>query len=144
MKRRLLQLAVSAIVFLTFAAPVLANSSFWSFRMYNQVVDGQRNGVFHQMTAGSLTNRGQIWIESWDAGSIPPDVAEVYIDVYKDNGWWGDERYCRLFVTPYRNGSSKQFYKSCGSIPSGSYYIYAEKLYNDGRNIGAQGDLISN
>ena len=50
--------------------------------MYNQVVDGQGDGIFHQMTAGSLTNQGQIWVESWDAPPYPPDIAPVCIEAW--------------------------------------------------------------
>ena len=47
-KRRIVQTAVTLLVLLAFASPVLANSSFWSYRMYQLVVSGEQNGVFHR------------------------------------------------------------------------------------------------
>lgn len=105
-------------------------------------MDGQRNGVYHQLDAGSLRNTGQIWVHSWDSYQTP-GIAEVFIQVWKDESFF-DEKKCELSVKPYDTGSGKQFGKACGSVPTGYYFIVAWKDYDDGRNVKAQGNLITN
>lgn len=140
LKRGGFGLILATFAFLGLVAPVLANNSFYNWTMYNRVVNGSSNGQFHQMTAGNLTNQGQVWVISTDPGHLSSPYA-VHIDVYKDD--FVDSKICGTNLVPYTNGQGKSYSQNCGSISSGSYYLIIWKTEDDGWNESGQGNLIT-
>lgn len=65
--------------------PVLANSSNWAFTgtVEGRYLNGGNNGVYHNMTAGTLTNSGSIWVTyaSPGASNLPQNWT---FEVWKD------------------------------------------------------------
>lgn len=109
--------------------------------MGNRVVDGSRNGQFHNLSSGVLRNSGQIWATSTDPVHQPSPIT-VNIDVTKDDFF--DSLTCRVSVVPSQiinNGT--QYDKNCGTIAAGSYYLLIWKSTDDGWNEAGQGDLVT-
>lgn len=139
-KSTLLTGFLTLIMLLVMSIPVLANTSNWSFTMDFRVVDGDGNGVYHEMDAGSMTISGSIWVYSTDQGHNQ-STNTVTIEVWKKNTLWFDDLVGSVSVTPRTDGVSSSFSKNLGSVNSGTYYIFAWKTEDDGFNLKASGKL---
>lgn len=144
MKKHLFRALLALAAVLAIAGPVLATSSFYSWTMDYRIVNNG-GGPLHHMNAGDLTNQGQIWAYSKDAGATASPY-QVNIDVYKEGGWPSDEKVCHVAVTPYTTlNLGKQYTNTtCGAIPTADYYITIWKTNDDHWNEKGQGDLITN
>lgn len=126
---------------LALSGSALANSNSWAFEMNFRYVNGSDNGQLHYMTAGSLTNTGQIWAYSRDGGYTSSPTS-VNIRVYKTM-FFGDTLMCTKTITPSSNVGTKKSWgpQNCGSAQADDYYIQADKSVDDGWNIKADGTL---
>ncbi|MDX2074965.1 MAG: hypothetical protein SFZ02_00920 [bacterium] len=124
--------------------PVFANTSGWSFTgtVAGRVVNGGNNGIYHNMTAGSLTNSGSIWPTFANPGSTSP--SPWVFEVWKDNGIF-DSFICASspVTTGTTIGQGTSFSQGCGTISSGSYYLVAWRATTDGRSYSASGSFSS-
>jgi len=102
--------------------PAFANTSSWSFLAYytGRVINGANNGVYHQMTAGSLTISGTIKTTAI-YGSLN-GAQPWYFEVWQDK--LIDSKKCTAgpVAVPLSWNRTNSFSKACGSIPAGKYY----------------------
>jgi len=143
MRRALAKLLFATVTLLVFAAPAWANSSSYEFTMNNYYVSGKNNGVFHSLTAGRLTNSGQIWAYEKLVGAGNP--YPVYIEVWKVGFLIWDDLMCSLQVTPSTTVNQRtSYFKNCGNVPASSqYYVVASKAGIDGYHLQASGTLTT-
>lgn len=143
-KKYLILITLVAALLLLVVTPVLANTRNWSWTMgtSGRVIDGKANGVLHSMTAGTLTLSGSVWNDFNLVGATGP--AKITIEVRRQRTLLPDQLICSTSVTPdsrvgyqYR----KTISKNCGSIVSGTYYLYIWRSYADGRRIKGEGTL---
>lgn len=141
MKKFFVRSTLAVVALLIMAMPVaLANSSSYSFTMDHRYVNGKDNGVTHGLSAGSLTNSCSLWAYDKAAGAVGP--YSVTIAVVQDGII--DKTICTTSVTPSKTLNVKKSYsKSCGSVPTGVYYIEAWKTNDDGWDVKAQGTLTT-
>jgi hypothetical protein len=130
---------------LIMVTPVFANSSSWSFLAFydRYYLSGKANGVFHNMTAGQLTNSGKIWV-TMIMGGIPAGMYPWYFEVWKKNTVF-DQLICTSSPV-YPNvmvGSqyATSFTKSCGNISAGTYYLVIYRAQSDNREVQGSGTL---
>ena len=74
---------------------------------------------------------------------FPADRALVRTEVWKDNGWWGDVMICRVSIRPRDDGVATGVQQGLWDDRSRPVLHLSWKDFQDGRNIGAQGDLIT-
>ena len=132
---------------LVMASPVLANSSNWWFLAYydRYYLSGKANGVFHNMTAGNLTNSGYIYV-TYIQGGTPSGRQPWYFEVWKKNTLV-DKKICtsnavypNVMVGP---NYKTNFSKNCGNISSGSYYLVIWRAASDNREVTGSGTLAT-
>jgi hypothetical protein len=128
--------------------PVLANSSDYSWLAYSDygyVIDGSVNGVYHTLTVGSLTNSGSLWVTRTNPNPINPPTP-FYIRV-KKSVFGIDPTICTTSaITPsimVGQQYNVSYSLNCGSISSGTYYLYIWRNSIDGREVKGSGTLSS-
>ena len=139
-----------SLAILIMSTPALANSSSWSFTstVEGMVLDGSKNGVFHTMTAGTLTNSGSIYVASAQPCCSTTNPASWTITVKKYNWPLFDSTICSVTVTPSKMVGSQykvSFTKNCGTIAAGKYYLYITRGggSTDGRQVVGSGTLTT-
>lgn len=140
-RNRIITIAMTLIALLIMATPVLANSSSWWFLAYydGRVINGHDNGVFHSMTAGTLTISGTITttaIYGTSNGAQP-----WYFEVWKDGLIHTKKCTAGPVAVPLSWNQSNSFSKNCGSITSGSYYLVIWRAATDNREVTGSGTL---
>ena len=145
MKNKIFSLVLAVCLLLVMALPVIANSVTWSFTMDLRVVDGDKNGVYHNMTAGTMKLTGNIWAYSKDS-SPDPTPNKVYIEVWESKDWAVDRK---ISVVPYATPSILLNSKvpisngNLGTQPAGKYYSLIWKIEDDKWNIKGSGSLTT-
>jgi hypothetical protein len=144
LKSRIITTAAITFMMLIMASPALANSSSWYFYMDRNgyAVDGQKNGIYHHLTAGTLTLSGKVWTAAIAPGATT--VRPVTIEVWKDG--IVDSKVCS--AGPYYTSANNtgQSYavtvsKNCGSISDSDYHLFIWRSASDGRDIEGSGTL---
>lgn len=134
-------LFLGLIVFLI-ATPVLANSSSWSFLAYynGRKINGKKNGVSHQMTAGTLTISGTI--KTTAVYGNPPTASPWYFEV---RDWSNNKLKCTAgpVAVPLQWNQTNSFSKTCGKIPAGKYYLVIYRDPADDREVTGSGTLVT-
>jgi len=124
------------------ATPALANTSSWYFLAYynGRVVNGKTNGVYHQMTAGTLTISGTI--KTTAVYGNPPTAKPWHFEVRK---WSNDTIVCTAgpVAVPLLWNQTKSFSKVCGAIPAGKYYLKIWRAAADDREVTGSGTLVT-
>lgn len=141
MGKHVLRVFLLTVALIVMALPALANSSSYQWEMSHEGrnVNGKRNGVLHDMTAGELTNSGEVWQYFNLQGATGP--LKVGIEVRKVNTLF-DSSVCIAYVTPSAELNDPVSYsKDCGTISDGTYYIVAFKGDMDGRSTAGRGVL---
>lgn len=133
---------------LVMASPALANSSSWYFyeNRDGRVVDGSKNGIYHTLTAGTLTISGSIWTAAIYPGST--SVQGITIEVRKP-AFLGSTTICSTGpYYPSANNIGKSYAvtvsKNCGGVGAASdYYLYVWRSNTDGREVEGSGNLTT-
>lgn len=135
------------LAILIIVTPVFANSSTWSFLAFydGRYLSGKANGVFHTLTAGSLTNSGSIWVTMIMGGS-PNGLQPWYFEVWKKNTIF-DQKICTSNPVYPNVMVGRQyattFSKNCGNIPDGKYYLVIWRSESDNREVQGSGTLTT-
>lgn len=145
-RNRIVTIVLLLLAMFVMATPALANSSSYSWLAYSDygyVIDGSVNGVFHTMTAGTLTNSGSLWVTRTNPNPINPPTP-FYISV-KKSVVGPDPTICTTgAVTPSVMVGSQyavSYSKGCGTISAGTYYLYIWRNAIDGREVKGSGTL---
>lgn len=133
---------------LIMASPALASSSNWYFYQYRDgcVVDGSRNGVYHNLTAGTLIISGSMWTAALFPGAT--SVQGITIEVRRP-AFLGSTIVCS--TGPYYTNATNigptyavNVFKNCGSVGAASdYYLFIWRAAIDGREIEGSGNLLT-
>lgn len=132
--RKILMILAFCTMFI-FVGPASANTSNWNFSITwdAYVVNGDTNGVYHNMTAGKLTVAGSVQADIILNGAAP---GKVTFQVKKSITGF-DPTVC-TFDTPAVPNSVNTpvwFTNDCGNITAGDYYLIISK----GQGWGASG-----
>jgi hypothetical protein len=122
--------------------PVLANTRNWGFTgtVAGLYINGEHNGVYHNMTAGNLTNSGSLWSRNWAAYPL----VNWSFRVWKDNGLFGDQAICTTTVAPNPSTNVPVYFsQSCGYVSAGNYYLEAWRNASDDRAYSASGSFVT-
>ncbi len=130
-KKNLIESLVITILLLVMATPVLANSYNWGWTSndYGMIIDGKRNGITYNLTAGTMTLQGGVTIiedTSFGLATWRHTVKKVNLLI--------DSSVCSVSVTPELPGVRYPFSKNCGSQPAATYYLYIERLTSTGES----------
>ena len=122
-RNRVVTILMTLIAALVMVTPVWANTRNWSFLAFydGRVINGANNGVYHPMTAGSLTIAGTI--KTTAIYGSPNGAQPWYFEVWQDK--LIDSKKCTAgpVAVPLSWNQTNSFSKACGSIPAGTYYL---------------------
>lgn len=146
-RNRILVSIMTIFAVLVMATPVFANSSSWWFLAYydGYIVNGNWNGIYHTMTAGSLQISGSITTTA--IYGTPVGAQPWYFDVSYHCGlfnWWR----CTVCTAgpvpvPLYWNQTTSFSKSCGTIPARQYYLVIYRNALDNREVTGSGTLTT-
>ncbi|GAB4578766.1 MAG: hypothetical protein Fur0022_15030 [Anaerolineales bacterium] len=131
---------------LIMVSPAFANSGNYSWLAYQDfgyVIDGSVNGIFYNMTAGSLTNNGSLWVTAaYPNATNPPAYFKIAV---KKSVIGPDPTICTTAkIYPSLMVGSQyavSYTKSCGTISAGTYYMYIYRNAIDGREVQGNGTI---
>lgn len=146
MRKIAIRAMVVVFALLVMVHPVFAASSSYSWDMPypGYVVNGEANGVLHELPAGILVDSGELWEYAKLNGAVGP--YDIQIEVYKQGTLW-DTRVSTQTVTPSSTLNEKVSYShNAGSITAGKYYLFISKVYGatDGWSTKGTGTLTVN
>lgn len=141
-RNKMIATVFALFVMLIMATPALANTSSWYFLAYydGRVVNGKKNGVYHEMTAGALTISGTITTTA--VYGNPSKAEPWYFEVRR---WDNNKKVCTAgpIPVPLWWNQTQSSRKSCGSIPAGKYYLVIWRADADDREVTGSGSLVT-
>ncbi|MCI6157795.1 hypothetical protein ACQRBK_08050 [Peptoniphilaceae bacterium SGI.137] len=125
MKRKKKFTFIFAIVLIltAFVTPVFASSSRYSFNMRQRVVDGKRNGQFHNLNSGTAHISGSHHI--YESVYINAEKQDLHFTLYKNQ--FGFDKEIGTIVV--KNNTS--FTGNFGKVQEGKYYLKIWKASRD-------------
>lgn len=144
MLKKMVSAALLAIVAVAMVAlPSVANTRNYAWEMNHRYVSGDDNGVYHTLTAGSMTFTGTVWPYSTDAGHTTSPYT-ITTRVYRQ-AFPSDVVACSASITPWAViNAQRSFSASCGSEPADTYYVQAGTVEDDGWNTRGTGQVATN
>lgn len=131
MKKIIIRIMVITFALLIMIQPTFATSSSYSWDMPypGYVVNGEKNGILHNLPAGTLIDSGELWEYAKQNAVVGP--YKICIEVYKQGTLW-DTRVSSQTVTPSSTLNKVVSYShNAGSISAGTYYVVISKLNGD-------------
>lgn len=137
-KKSILTTCTCLTLIMVTAIPVFANTRSWDGTMRLRHIDGKKNGMIYDMSAGEMTNSFNVKVISKDNGAnSKPNTVTAY--VYK-NAFLFTKNLGGKSIKP-SSKSIKEAFKSYGEQPKGDYYIVLSKPQDDGWNLKFEGRL---
>lgn len=124
------------------AAPVLAdesessNQATFSFKIRHQYVNGEDNGIEHDLSAGTLTISGELWASSCALRPTGKRAEPVLVKiVVHEDGLLGSE-VCSFAAIPSATvGEKVPFKTTCANVTASSFYLEAYTNQNADANL---------
>ena len=111
------------LVFTLFVVPVFALSSGYSFNMRQRIVDGKKNGQFHNLDSGIAYINGSHHI--YESVYVNAEKLDLHFTLFKDQ--FGFDKEIGTIVVKNNTSFSRNF----GRIEKGKYYLQIWKSSRD-------------
>lgn len=132
-------LLLALLIFTCFSTIAFAASSDYSFVMYNRVVDGSSQGIYHTLDQGNVYISGLHYEISTDPWAVNNGYNSIYYALVRER-----------FGPDYKCGSASfEIYEhpsgliGVADMDSSNYYLEIFKIEDDGHNIMGSGEIYN-
>ena len=137
MKSKLFSIGFTSLLALVVAAPAaFSSSSSYSFTLDNRVVDGSKNGQYHNLSKGSATISGKQHQYSSDPKPVGPNTISYQLWNKSSGNSFGVVK-----SVPNSDGTSNSVKGTYSGLGGGSKYYLLIFRTDDGRNIKGSGTV---
>ncbi|MCU0498690.1 MAG: hypothetical protein MUF87_15165 [Anaerolineae bacterium] len=145
LKGHIVNTVLILILLLFVAFPILANTSNWAWQGIWQgyYINGDHNGVHHQMVQGTLTFSGGIWATTFVGAAVPASTWTFELWKIRSDG--RHVMRCSFQVQANQGVNQTKFFSQNCGINGGKLYIVASRAHpnqtGDTRAYSASGNL---